>query len=274
MKFIFILFTQCLLLCHSTPTPSVVSEDYGSEGGRVCKSTGVSTGDISSRQHVPPLPPILASDRTDPSICGNCPSGVPEKLFSECRVPSEQGATTLHDFFSENIEKSVNVSLSQYAGKVLLVVNVAGFWGFTPQYLALNALKERYENQPFEILGFPSNQFGLQEPGANASEILAVLKYIRPGDGFVPNFDMFAKSEVNGDNENPIYTFLKGGCPPPVQDFVPKAKLFYDPLHSDDIRWNFAKFLVNMKGQPLARYPEFLDPLDMIPHIDTLLGCI
>jgi glutathione peroxidase len=114
----------------------------------------------------------------------------------------------------------------------------------------------------------------LQEPGANASEILAVLKYIRPGDGFVPNFDMFAKSEVNGDKENPIYTFLKGRCHPAVLDFVPKAKLFYDPLHSDDIRWNFAKFLVNKKGQPLARYPEFMDPLDMTPHIDTLLGCI
>jgi len=268
MKFILILFTLCLLLCQSTPTP-VISENYSSGESRACKASGVSTGDI----HVPPLPPLIASERSDTSTCDLCPAGGAEKLFAECRVPSEQGATTLHDFVSENIEKSCNVSLSQYAGKVLLVVNVAGFWGFTPQYLALNALKERYENQPFEILGFPSNQFGLQEPGENASEIFAVLKYIRPGDGFVPNFDMFARSEVNGEKENPIFTFLKGRCPSAASYFPPKDKLFYDRLHSDDIRWNFTKFLVNKKGQPLARYRPFLDPLDMIPHIDTLLGC-
>lgn len=130
---------------------------------------------------------------------------------------------------------------------------------------------EKYKNKPFAILGFPCNLFQLQEPGKNASEILAVLKYIRPGDGFVPNFDMFAKSEVNGDNENPIYTFLKGRCPPPVLGFQPKRKLFYDPLHADDIRWNFEKFLVDETGQPVTRYPEYLDPLDLVPHIDTML---
>ena len=97
----------------------------------------------------------------------------------------------------------------------MLVVNLASFWGYTPQYYSLNALTEKYAERPFNILGFPCNQFLrqvrsslmtdfkpdimfiAQEPGANASEIFAVLKHVRPGDGFVPNFEMFAKSDVS-----------------------------------------------------------------------------
>jgi len=82
---------------------------------------------------------------------------------------------------------------------------------------------------------------------------------------------MFAKTEVNGVNENPIFTFLKSRCPSPDLKFKKINRLFYEPLHADDIRWNFEKFLVDWAGRPIARYSETVDPLDMIPHIDYLL---
>jgi len=128
-----------------------------------------------------------------------------------------------------------------------------------------------YAEKPFAILGFPCNQFGLQEPGANASEIFAVLKYIRPGDGFVPKFDMFKKDGVNGKDENPIYTFLKSRCSSPKVKFRPVSRLYYEPLHADDIRWNFEKFLVDCSGNPMRRYDASLDPMALTEDIDYLL---
>jgi len=113
-----------------------------------------------------------------------------------------------------------------------------------------------------------------QEPGANASEIFAVLKHVRPGDDFVPNFEMFAKSDVNGKNENPIYTFLKSRCPSVRKEFQAPYKLYYDPYHQDDIRWNFEKFLIDHRGQPVRRYDESLDPSEIVPDIDVLLDNI
>jgi len=121
-------------------------------------------------------------------------------------------------------------------------------------------------------LGFPCNQFLRQEPGANASEIYSVLKHVRPGDNFEPNFEMFAKSDVNGKLENPIYSFLKGRCPSVRAEFQASYKLYYEPFHQDDIRWNFEKFLVNHLGQPIRRYDESLDPMDLVADIEVLLG--
>jgi len=121
-------------------------------------------------------------------------------------------------------------------------------------------------------LGFPCNQFLRQEPGANASEIYSVLKHVRPGDDFVPNFEMFAKSDVNGKDQNPIYEFLKSRCPSVRAEFQASYKLYYEPYHQDDIRWNFEKFLVNHQGQPVRRYDESLDPSELVPDIDVLLG--
>lgn len=121
-------------------------------------------------------------------------------------------------------------------------------------------------------MGFPSNQFLRQEPGANASEILATLKHIRPGQGFEPNFKMFAKSDVNGKSQNPIYDFLKSRCPSVRPQFQDSYKLYYEPKHQDDIRWNFEKFLVDHHGQPVRRYDESLDPLLLVPDIEVLLS--
>jgi len=197
---------------------------------------------------------------------------IAEDKFSTCTAPCGDDRS-LYDYSSEDIEKLRNVSFSHenYTGQVMLVVNLASFWGYTPQYYSLNALTEKYADQPFKILGFPCNQFLRQEPGANASEIFAVLKHVRPGDDFVPNFEMFAKSDVNGKNENPIYTFLKSRCPSVRKEFQAPYKLYYDPYHQDDIRWNFEKFLINKSGHPVRRYDESLDPMEIVPDIDALL---
>jgi len=139
------------------------------------------------------------------------------------------------------------------------------------QYLTLNALTEKYAGRPFRILGFPCNQFGKQEPGANSTEIYNALKYVRPGNGFVPNFDLFEKSEINGADEIPVYTFLKSRCDATRQTFKPAKFLFHEPLHVADVRWNFEKFLLDHEGNPVYRYDEKVDPLEISPDIDNLL---
>uniref|UniRef100_A0A3P8WFD6 Glutathione peroxidase n=2 Tax=Cynoglossus semilaevis TaxID=244447 RepID=A0A3P8WFD6_CYNSE len=103
------------------------------------------------------------------------------------------------------------------------------------------------------ILGFPSNQFGKQEPGAK-QEILPGLKHVRPGNGFVPNFQLFEKCDVNGENEAEVYTFLKSSCPPVGESFGDTSRLFWQPLKISDIKWNFEKFLVGPDGKPVMRW--------------------
>lgn len=122
------------------------------------------------------------------------------------------------------------------------------------QYLELNALQTTLGPYGLVILGFPSNQFGKQEPGEN-NEILNSLKYVRPGGGFVPNFQLFQKGDVNGEKEQKIYTFLKNSCPPVTESFGNvSGKLFWYPLKVHDIKWNFEKFLVNTEGKPVLRW--------------------
>uniref|UniRef100_A0A8C4T8L4 Glutathione peroxidase n=2 Tax=Erpetoichthys calabaricus TaxID=27687 RepID=A0A8C4T8L4_ERPCA len=121
------------------------------------------------------------------------------------------------------------------------------------QYLELNALQEEMSQYGFAILGFPSNQFGLQEPGNN-EEILQGLKYVRPGKDYVPNFQLFQKGLVNGQNEQKVFTFLKSACPPAGDNFGDTKKLFWEPLKINDIKWNFEKFLVGPDGKPVKRW--------------------
>uniref|UniRef100_A0A673JP35 Glutathione peroxidase n=1 Tax=Sinocyclocheilus rhinocerous TaxID=307959 RepID=A0A673JP35_9TELE len=115
-------------------------------------------------------------------------------------------------------------------------------------YLELNALQQELRDVGFNILGFPCNQFGMQEPGKN-NEILSALKYVRPGNGFVPNFQLFEKVDVNGVNEHALFTFLKLYID---QMFFgnPTNRLFWEPLKINDIKWNFEKFLVGPDGRP------------------------
>ena len=83
------------------------------------------------------------------------------------------------------------------------------FAGFTHQYIQMNELLVNFSGSPLSILGFPCNQFGYQEPAANETELMNGLKYVRPGSGFIPSFDIFAKGDVNGKHEFPLYTYLK-----------------------------------------------------------------
>lgn len=120
--------------------------------------------------------------------------------------------------------------------------------------MELNALHNDLKPFGFTILGFPSNQFGKQEPGER-HEILPGLKYVRPGKGFVPNFLLFEKADVNGKNEQPVYTFLKSSCPPVGGTFGDASgRLFWEPINVNDIKWNFEKFLVGPDGRPVMRW--------------------
>lgn len=121
------------------------------------------------------------------------------------------GAGSFYDFTTKDLDER-SVSMSEFNGHIVLAVNVATFWGFTKQYYQLNALQEkllRSDSCGLRIVGFPCNQFGFQEPGKNKYEIMNGLKFVRPGYGFVPNFPLFEKRDVNGKKEDEIYTFFK-----------------------------------------------------------------
>uniref|UniRef100_A0A8C4SWR1 Glutathione peroxidase n=1 Tax=Erpetoichthys calabaricus TaxID=27687 RepID=A0A8C4SWR1_ERPCA len=116
----------------------------------------------------------------------------------------------------------------------------------------MNALMDKFTGASFTILGFPCNQFGLQEPEENY-ETLNVLKYVRPGGGFIPRFQVFGKLEVNGADEHPLFTFLKESCSF-VNPFIGDPKrLYWSPMKVSDIRWNFEKFLILPNGVPFKR---------------------
>ncbi|KAK2903959.1 hypothetical protein Q8A73_010616 [Channa argus] len=125
---------------------------------------------------------------------------------------------------------------------------------YTFQYVELNALHEEMKPLGLTVLGFPCNQFGKQEPGQK-HEILPGLKHVRPGNGFVPNFLLFEKGDVNGKNEQEVFMFLKKSCPPVGDSFGdPSNRLFWEPLKTNDIKWNFEKFLVGPDGKPVMRW--------------------
>ncbi|KAM3200155.1 putative phospholipid hydroperoxide glutathione peroxidase [Capsicum annuum] len=148
--------------------------------------------------------------------------------------------------------KGNDVDLSTYKGKVLLIVNVASKCGLTnSNYIDLNHLYEKYKDQGMEILAFPCNQFGAQEPGTN-DEIVEFAC-----TNFKSEFPIFDKIEVNGENTSPVYKFLKS------------AKW---GLLGDNIQWNFAKFLVDKNGQVSDRYYPTTSPLSIERDIKVLLG--
>jgi glutathione peroxidase len=141
--------------------------------------------------------------------------------------------------------------LSAYRGKVLLVVNVASKCGFTPQYEGLEALHRRYADKGFEVLGFPCNQFGAQEPG-NAEEIANFCSLT-----YDVTFPLLGKIDVNGPQAAPIYQHLKKEAP--------------GVLGSEAIKWNFTKFLVDRSGKVVKRYAPQTKPEDIARDIEGLL---
>lgn len=133
--------------------------------------------------------------------------------------------------FKVKNDKGEEVSLEQYKGKVLLIVNTATRCGFTPQYKDLEAIYEKYNEQGFEILDFPCNQFGGQAPGT-----IAEIKEFC-STNYNVKFTQFDKIEVNGENEHPLYTYLKANAE-----------------NKNNIRWNFTKFLISPDGKILKRF--------------------
>lgn len=121
------------------------------------------------------------------------------------------------------------------------------------EFHTLNALMDAFGSQNFTVLGFPSNQFGLQSPESN-HETLDALKYVRPGGGYVPKFPVFGRIEVNGLNEEPLYRYLKEALPFVHQIIGDAKRLFWSPIRVNDIRWNFEKFLIRADGRPYKRY--------------------
>jgi len=115
---------------------------------------------------------------------------------------------------------------------------------------------QTYSSQGLTILAFPCNQFLLQEPAATPTELLNGIRYVRPGEDFMPHQDLhiYWKLDVNGINTHPMYTFLKGSCPQAVPQFRPKDWLSYDIIAQSDVFWNFEKFLIDKNGIPRWRF--------------------
>lgn len=159
-------------------------------------------------------------------------------------------ATTIFSFEANDIDGNP-VQLSKYNGFVTLIVNVASKWGFTKKnYAQLQDLHTRYAEKGLRILAFPCNQFGGQEPGSE-EEIKEFVK------GYGVEFDMFSKIDVNGANAHPLYVFLKN------------AK--HGTL-TNNIKWNFTKFLCDKHGVPVKRYSPTVSPLDIVKDIEKELS--
>ena len=157
---------------------------------------------------------------------------------------------SIYDFSVEDITGK-EVTLDKYRGKAMLIVNTASKCGFTPQYKGLEALYEKLHGKGLDILGFPCNQFGAQEPGSE-SEIEQFCEI-----NYGVTFPMFAKVDVNGDAAAPLYKYLK----------KEKAGL----LGSEAIKWNFTKFLVDRNGKVVERYAPNAEPASIEPDIEKLL---
>ena len=143
------------------------------------------------------------------------------------------------------------IDLAEKKGKVLLVVNTASRCGFTPQYDGLEALYRKHKDQGFEIIAFPCNQFGAQEPG-NAEEIASFCKL-----NYDVTFPLMAKIDVNGMNADPLYKWLKKEAP--------------GLMGSQSIKWNFTKFLIDREGKVVRRYAPTDKPADIEGDIAKLL---
>jgi glutathione peroxidase len=159
-------------------------------------------------------------------------------------------AETVYEFSATTI-MGLPKSLADYRGQVLLIVNTASKCGFTPQYEGLQKIYDTYHDRGFEVLGFPCNQFGNQEPGT-AEEIRQFCEV-----NYGVTFPMFDKIDVNGDDAHPLYNYLKDEAP--------------GLLGTKAIKWNFTKFLVNREGKVVQRFASNVTPEEIAPEIEALL---
>ncbi len=165
------------------------------------------------------------------------------------QTTKEQPMSRFYSFTMKTINGNQK-SLSDYKGKVVMIVNTASFCGNTPQYKQLEEVYDKYKNKGFIIVGFPANNFGKQEPGADSD----IKTFCEKNYGV--SFDMFSKISVKGDDIHPLYKYLTTET-----DF------------KGDIDWNFAKFLVNKNGNIVARYKTGMKPDDkaIVAKIDELI---
>ena len=159
--------------------------------------------------------------------------------------------TSVYDFEARQIDGKP-VSLSKFKGKVLLIVNTASQCGFTPQFDGLQQLWQAYEDQGLVVLGFPSNEFGAQDPGSND----AIASFCQLNYGV--SFPMMAKIEVNGSGAHPLYAWLTREAP--------------GVLGSQMIKWNFTKFLVGRDGKTIRRYAPQDEPRKLVDDIEAALA--
>ncbi|MBP8309695.1 MAG: glutathione peroxidase [Burkholderiaceae bacterium] len=159
--------------------------------------------------------------------------------------------SSLYDFDARSLAGKP-VPLKRYAGRVLLIVNTASQCGFTPQYKGLQALQDRYHAQGLDVLGFPCNQFGSQEPGG-ADEIGAFCER-----NYGVSFPMFEKVDVNGSDAHPLWKWLTSEAP--------------GLLGLEAVKWNFTKFLIARDGSVFKRYAPQTDPAAIAADIESLLA--
>jgi glutathione peroxidase len=159
--------------------------------------------------------------------------------------------TTVYDFNAKGLDGKP-IDLKQYQGKVLLIVNTASNCGFTPQYKGLEAVYEQVKDKGVEVLGFPCNQFGAQEPGS-ADEIGAFCER-----NYGVTFPLFDKIDVNGDSAHPLFKHLKSEAP--------------GLMGTEAIKWNFTKFLIRKDGRVYKRYAPQTEPKELMKDIEKLLA--
>lgn len=178
-------------------------------------------------------------------------------------------------FYDYNVmdAEGTSISMAQCKGKVVLIVNVASKCGFTPQYEGLQDLYDKYKDEDFMVIGFPCNQFKGQEPGTNEE----IQSFCRLDYGV--EFPVMAKIDVNGEDEDPLYTFLKSQ----KEDYDGKISIKDKASHKmlkglsssmdkdSDILWNFEKFLIDKEGNVVGRYAPTTSPEDLESRIKDLL---
>ena len=156
--------------------------------------------------------------------------------------------------FSARALDGREISLAQYRGQVLVIVNTASKCGFTPQYAGLESLYRQYKDRGVTVLGFPCNQFGAQEPGTSAD----IAQFCE--SNYEISFPLFARIDVNGADAHPLYKFLKS-----------ERSGILGVLGLGGIKWNFTKFLVSRDGKVVGRYAPTTTPAQLAPEIDKLL---
>ncbi|KAL3738129.1 hypothetical protein ACJRO7_019634 [Eucalyptus globulus] len=237
--------TKALLLrCRNLRAPLASSSTASALPFPIPFSPSVAEQTLLSSSLPPPGPPIK------PPPFG-CRSFVSRDRRSSRAMASQSSKGSIYDFTVKDARGN-DVDLGSYKGKVLLIVNVASQCGLTnSNYTELSQVYEKYKNQGLEILAFPCNQFGAQEPGTN--EQIVEFACTR----FKAEYPIFDKVDVNGENADPVYKFLKSS----------KGGLF-----GDNIKWNFSKFLIDKEGNVVDRYAPTTSPLSIEKDIKKLLG--